>query len=125
MLPPHVTIVMLSATVPNVMDFADWVGRTKQRVVYVSGERVGRDLRAPGLSGAVGRSRGGGWGGADWAGRTKRRGVRVSSEQGLGPQRLGGAPLAAPGPSWSSLFVQLGPGAACLGGTAPTGARWG
>ena len=28
MLPAHVTIVMLSATVPNVMDFADWVGRT-------------------------------------------------------------------------------------------------
>lgn len=38
MLPPHITIVMLSATVPNVMDFADWVGRTKHRVVYVSGE---------------------------------------------------------------------------------------
>jgi antiviral helicase SKI2 len=37
MLPEHVTIVMLSATVPNVMDFADWVGRTKRRVVYVSG----------------------------------------------------------------------------------------
>lgn len=37
MLPPHITIVMLSATVPNVMDFADWVGRTKNRVVYVSG----------------------------------------------------------------------------------------
>ncbi|KAI8471724.1 MAG: NUC185 domain-containing protein [Monoraphidium minutum] len=36
MLPPHVTIVMLSATVPNVMDFADWVGRTKGRVVHVS-----------------------------------------------------------------------------------------
>jgi superfamily II RNA helicase len=38
MLPPHITIVMLSATLPNVMDFADWVGRTKNRVVYVSGE---------------------------------------------------------------------------------------
>jgi antiviral helicase SKI2 len=37
MLPPHITIVMLSATVPNVMDFADWVGRTKNRVVFVSG----------------------------------------------------------------------------------------
>ena len=37
MLPPHITIVMLSATLPNVMDFADWVGRTKNRVVYVSG----------------------------------------------------------------------------------------
>jgi superfamily II RNA helicase len=26
---------MLSATVPNYMDFANWVGRTKRRVVYV------------------------------------------------------------------------------------------
>jgi antiviral helicase SKI2 len=37
MLPPHVVIVMLSATVPNVMEFADWVGRTKGRRVYVTG----------------------------------------------------------------------------------------
>ncbi len=36
MLPAHVSVVLLSATVPNVMDFADWVGRTKQRVVYVT-----------------------------------------------------------------------------------------
>lgn len=64
MLPPHVTIVMLSATVPNVMDFADWVGRTKQRVVYVSGELA---ARGAGLRAAVGegvdagsRGRGGG-----------------------------------------------------------------
>ena len=26
---------MLSATVPNYMDFADWVGRTKRRQIYV------------------------------------------------------------------------------------------
>ena len=38
MLPSHVTIIMLSATVPNVMEFADWVGRTKNRVIYVSSE---------------------------------------------------------------------------------------
>ncbi|GAX76723.1 hypothetical protein CEUSTIGMA_g4170.t1 [Chlamydomonas eustigma] len=37
MLPPHVNIVMLSATVPNVMDFADWVGRTRRKVVQVTG----------------------------------------------------------------------------------------
>jgi Lhr-like helicase len=37
MLPPHITIVMLSATVPNVMEFASWVGRTKNRVIYVTG----------------------------------------------------------------------------------------
>lgn len=35
LLPPEVTIVMLSATVPNAMEFAKWVGRTKQRPVYV------------------------------------------------------------------------------------------
>ena len=37
MLPPHVNIVMLSATVPNHMDFADWVGRTKRKVIHVTG----------------------------------------------------------------------------------------
>lgn len=37
MLPPHCSIVLLSATVPNVEDFAGWVGRTKHKEVYVSG----------------------------------------------------------------------------------------
>lgn len=35
MLPPHVIIVMLSATVPNTLEFADWVGRTKKKQVFV------------------------------------------------------------------------------------------
>jgi len=35
MLPSHVSIVMLSATVPNTLEFADWVGRTKKKPVYV------------------------------------------------------------------------------------------
>ncbi|XP_046434524.1 helicase SKI2W [Neodiprion fabricii] len=35
LLPPNVSIVMLSATVPNTLEFADWVGRTKKRKVYV------------------------------------------------------------------------------------------
>lgn len=35
MLPEHIGIIMLSATVPNAMDFADWVGRTKKRKIYV------------------------------------------------------------------------------------------
>ena len=35
MLPKSVGIIMLSATVPNAMDFAEWVGRTKQRKIYV------------------------------------------------------------------------------------------
>lgn len=30
MLPEHINLVLLSATVPNVFDFADWVGRTKR-----------------------------------------------------------------------------------------------
>ena len=37
MLPPHVGIVMLSATVPNVAEFADWVGRTKRKRMFVTG----------------------------------------------------------------------------------------
>jgi len=35
MLPSHVNIILLSATVPNTMEFADWVGRTKRKRVYV------------------------------------------------------------------------------------------
>ena len=35
MLPPHVRIVMLSATVPNYMEFSNWVGRVRNQKVYV------------------------------------------------------------------------------------------
>lgn len=35
LLPATVNIVMLSATVPNAMEFAKWVGRTKQKQVFV------------------------------------------------------------------------------------------
>lgn len=35
MLPPHVTIILLSATVPNTFEFADWVGRTKKKIIHV------------------------------------------------------------------------------------------
>ncbi|VDO18537.1 unnamed protein product, partial [Heligmosomoides polygyrus] len=35
MLPSHVKIVMLSATVPNCIEFADWVGRIKNRNINV------------------------------------------------------------------------------------------
>nr|KAG5700480.1 hypothetical protein BaRGS_013967 [Batillaria attramentaria] len=35
MLPQHVNIILLSATVPNTMEFADWVGRTKRKPIYV------------------------------------------------------------------------------------------
>ena len=34
-LPPHISIVMLSATVPNYREFADWVGRVKNKKIYV------------------------------------------------------------------------------------------
>lgn len=34
-LPDHIGIVMLSATVGNYMEFAEWVGRTKAKTVYV------------------------------------------------------------------------------------------
>lgn len=35
MLPDHVNIILLSATVPNAKEFADWVGRTKKKDIYV------------------------------------------------------------------------------------------
>ncbi|XP_076455159.1 superkiller complex protein 2-like isoform X1 [Babylonia areolata] len=35
MLPQHVNIILLSATVPNTMEFADWIGRTKRKHIYV------------------------------------------------------------------------------------------
>jgi len=35
MLPSHVNIVLLSATVPNTVEFADWIGRIKKRKIYV------------------------------------------------------------------------------------------
>lgn len=35
LLPDHVNIIMLSATVPNAMELANWVGNTKKRKVYV------------------------------------------------------------------------------------------
>ena len=35
MLPEHITLIMLSATVPNTLEFANWVGRTKQKDIYV------------------------------------------------------------------------------------------
>ena len=35
MLPEHVSLILLSATVPNTYEFASWVGRTKQRDIYV------------------------------------------------------------------------------------------
>lgn len=35
MLPPYVKFVLLSATVPNTFEFANWIGRTKQKNIYV------------------------------------------------------------------------------------------
>ncbi|KAL0576871.1 Antiviral helicase ski2 [Marasmius crinis-equi] len=35
MLPDHVNIILLSATVPNSKEFAEWVGRTKKKDIYV------------------------------------------------------------------------------------------
>jgi antiviral helicase SKI2 len=36
MLPERINIVMLSATVPNYMSFAGWVGRTKKKKIHVN-----------------------------------------------------------------------------------------
>lgn len=35
MLPDHVKYILLSATVPNTFEFANWVGRTKQKDIFV------------------------------------------------------------------------------------------
>jgi antiviral helicase SKI2 len=35
LLPDHVNIVMLSATIPNTLEFANWVGATKKKKVFV------------------------------------------------------------------------------------------
>lgn len=35
MLPKNIALVMLSATIPNSVEFSEWVGRTKERCVYV------------------------------------------------------------------------------------------
>ncbi|KAF8592772.1 antiviral helicase [Ramaria rubella] len=35
MLPEHVNVILLSATIPNTREFADWVGRTKKKDIYV------------------------------------------------------------------------------------------
>ena len=35
MLPEHVTVIMLSATTPNNLEFANWVGRTRNCPIYV------------------------------------------------------------------------------------------
>ncbi|KAK8952045.1 hypothetical protein KSP39_PZI004339 [Platanthera zijinensis] len=37
MLPRHINIVLLSATVPNTTEFADWIGRTKKKKIRVLG----------------------------------------------------------------------------------------
>jgi antiviral helicase SKI2 len=33
--PQHISLILLSATVPNTREFADWVGRTKKKDIYV------------------------------------------------------------------------------------------
>ncbi|KAE8215567.1 hypothetical protein CF327_g1163 [Tilletia walkeri] len=33
--PSHINLILLSATVPNTKEFADWVGRTKKKDIYV------------------------------------------------------------------------------------------
>lgn len=33
--PQHINLILLSATVPNTKEFADWVGRTKKKDIYV------------------------------------------------------------------------------------------
>lgn len=36
LLPSHIRMIFLSATTPNALDFSEWVGRVKQRPVYIT-----------------------------------------------------------------------------------------
>lgn len=40
MLPEHVGIILLSATIPNAMDVAEWVGRNRRHPVFLTGTQV-------------------------------------------------------------------------------------
>ncbi|KAL3625768.1 Antiviral helicase ski2 [Castilleja foliolosa] len=46
MLPRHINFVLLSATVPNTIEFADWIGRTKQKKIRVTGTTTRPGLKA-------------------------------------------------------------------------------
>ena len=49
MLPSHVGLILLSATVPNIQQFASWVGRIKKRKIFVTStlkEKVSKTSRA-------------------------------------------------------------------------------
>lgn len=35
MLPAHINLILLSATIPNTFEFANWIGRTKQKNIYI------------------------------------------------------------------------------------------
>jgi len=35
MLPKHINLIMLSATIPNGLEFSEWVGRTQSKTIYV------------------------------------------------------------------------------------------
>lgn len=35
LLPSHITIIMLSATIPNLMEFNEWIGELKSRDIYI------------------------------------------------------------------------------------------
>lgn len=35
LLPSHITVIMLSATIPNLMEFNEWIGELKSRDVYI------------------------------------------------------------------------------------------
>ncbi|KAI0718916.1 antiviral helicase [Cerioporus squamosus] len=103
MLPDHVNIILLSATVPNTKEFADWVGRTKKKDIYVisTSKRpvplehylyAGRDLHK--IVDAERRYLGQGYKDAGEALRRKQDKEREA--QGLPPVQRLGARAAAP-----------------------------
>lgn len=77
MLPEHVNIILLSATVPNTLEFADWVG-------YVWGKAGGAE--GPGRSVGL-------WGGREECMELLEGKGRVSNWGSVMPCEVKGAPV--------------------------------
>lgn len=124
MLPPHVRIVMLSATVPNALEFAAWVGKIREAPVSVVSldERpvplrhslLHVDSAVPSsrttLSQTVLLEQGGKFLSQNWAAATKAPRSDVSPHRDAGPSRPTGASPVNPSPSPSPSPVTRGRG---------------
>lgn len=106
MLPEHVTLVLLSATVPNTSEFASWVGRTKKKDIYVIStpkrpvpleHYLWADKAMHKIVGADKKFLDQGWKAANTALSGKEKPAPPSGTQGTSSQRGGPAPRGGRG----------------------------